>query len=352
MFILGVGRAVPAVRYTQRECWETVREQTVVKELQPRAQSLLRKVLLGDNGIETRYLALDSIGDAFELNPDSLHERYARHAPILAKQAGVNALQEGMISPSEIDALIISSCTGYLCPGLTSYVSQSLGLRPNVLLLDLVGQGCGAAIPNLRAGEALLASGRAGKVLSICVEVCSAAFYIDNDPGVIVSACLFGDGAAAMVLSSNPALKQRRIQWLAAHTVLRPESRDLLRFEQRHGMLRNILAREVPELAGQAVERTLSEQLSLTGFGRDAIREWILHSGGRSILTEVRAALGLEEEDLRWSREVLREFGNLSSPCVYFVLDAALRGAAPGGLWWMSSFGAGFSCHGAFLEVE
>src|SRR5258708_2888971 len=107
-------------------------------------------------------------------------------------------------------------CTGYLCPGLTSYVSERLGLRSDALLLDLVGQGCGAALPNLRTAEALLGAGRARRVLSICVEVCSAAYYLDDDPGVLVSACLFGDGAGAAVLSNDPpAAGKKRVRWKA-----------------------------------------------------------------------------------------------------------------------------------------
>jgi alkylresorcinol/alkylpyrone synthase len=86
-------------------------------------------------------------------------------------------------------------------------------------------------------------------------------------------------------------------------------------------------------------------------FGRHAIAQWVMHAGGRRVLQEVRAALALEERDLAVSSAVLNDFGNLSSPFVLFVLDRALRTQAPSGLWWMSSFGAGFSCHGALLEV-
>src|SRR5204862_2667099 len=141
----------------------------------------------------------------------------------------------------EIDAVIVSTCTGYLCPGLTSYVSETLGIRSDAILLDLVGQGCGAALPNLRAGEAFVASRRAGHVLSICVEVCSAAFYLDDDLGVLVSACLFGDGAAAAVLSPKPVPGRRTVEWKSTAPLTNPAKRDALRFEQRGGLLRNIL---------------------------------------------------------------------------------------------------------------
>src|SRR5207249_12018432 len=138
------------------------------------------------------------------------------------------------------------TCTGYVCPGLTSYVSQQLGLRPDVLALDLVGQGCGAALPNLRAAEGLLQS--QNRVLSICVEVCSAALYFDNDPGVLISACLFGDSAGAAVLANEPGAR-RALKWKVSGSLLAPKDRDLLRFEQKAGMLRNILTPEVPSVA-------------------------------------------------------------------------------------------------------
>src|SRR5205807_6964862 len=179
------------------------------------------------------HLALDPLTEAFDLNPEALHARFVRHAPALATQAATGALTDAGLGPDDFDALIISTCTGYLCPGLTSYVSERLGLRADVLALDLVGQGCGAAVPNLRTAEALLASGRYERVLSICVEVCSAALFFDEDPGVLVSACLFGDGAGAAVLSGSANGSHRRIRWHASGSLLNPAERDLLRFEQK-----------------------------------------------------------------------------------------------------------------------
>jgi predicted naringenin-chalcone synthase len=247
--------------------------------------------------------------------------------------------------------VIVSTCTGYLCPGLTSYTGERLGLRPNVLTLDLVGQGCGAALPNLRAADALLAAGRCQRVLSICVEVCSAAFYLDDDPGVLISACLFGDGAGAAVLS-NVANGGRRVRWKSSGSHLEPNDRDLLRFEQKCGMLRNILAPQVPSLAAQQVERVFDETLTRANVERSQVAGWIFHPGGRDVLVALRDKMQLSEHDVRWSEAVLREYGNVSSPSVFFVLQTALSDGVPGGLWWMSSFGAGFSCHGALLEVE
>lgn len=351
MFIVGLGTAAPPQCYAQAEGWDVVQRARQFALLNSRSRAILKKILTGRNGITTRHLALDKLDEVFQVDPNVLQERFGRHAPALAAEAGAKALQNAGLTPQDIDAVLISTCTGYLCPGLTSYVAERLGMNSDILGLDLVGQGCGAAIPNLRAGEALLASGRCRKVLSICVEVCSAAFYLDNDPGVLISACLFGDGAGAAVLS-NSANSRRSVRWKASGSVLNPSQRDQLRFEHQNGMLRNILSPRVPQLAAEHAEKVLADVLGREGIERQRISGWILHPGGREVLNAIRARLGLSDKEVRWSATNLSDYGNLSSPSVYFVLQAALAESAPGGLWWMSSFGAGFSAHGALLEVD
>jgi alkylresorcinol/alkylpyrone synthase len=309
-------------------------------------------VLLGANGIEQRHLALASLEEALKLDPEALHARYTFHAPALATLAAERALAEADVSPDTIDALVISTCTGYMCPGLSSYVAERLGLRADVLALDLVGQGCGAALPNWRTADALLAGGRALRVLSVCVEVCSAAVYFDDDPGVLISACLFGDGAGAAVLSTRTREGARRVECREAVSVLQPEHRDLLRFEQRGGMLRNVLTVQVPDLAAQAVSDVLQQALVAGSVAREEVHTWLAHAGGRDVLRALQRRLDLSSEDLRWSAEILRNYGNLSSASVFFALERALAGGAPPGWWWLCSFGAGFSCHGALLRVD
>jgi alkylresorcinol/alkylpyrone synthase len=352
MYLTGLGTAVPPRQYTQAECWAVLQHDFQYLQLNEGSRKLLRKVLASENGIVTRYLSVANLEEAFLLTPLALHGRFERHAPVLATQASERALASARLIPMEVDAIIISTCTGYLCPGLTSYVCERLGLRPDVMALDLVGQGCGAALPNMRASEALLKAGRAQHVLSVCVEICSAAFYLDNDPGVLVSACLFGDGAAATVWSAQPKTHARRVEWMSAGSLLFPEDRDALRFEQRNGMLRNILSRHVPALAGRHVETLLAEMVRDCPLKRADVTGWILHAGGREVIAALQKQLGLKDTDLSLSTSVLRDFGNISSPFVVFVLDRALARGIPGGWWWLASFGAGFSCHGAFLKVE
>lgn len=352
MFIHAIGTAAPATRYTKAQCLEAFKKSQWFSRLDARTHYVAESVLRRDNGIEARRLAVDSLSEAFEIDPDTLAHRFARHAPRLAAQAARQALAAADLRPSAIDAVVVSTCTGYLCPGLSGYVIEALDLRSDVQAFDLVGQGCAAAVPNLLLGRALLESGACDQVLSICVEVSSAAMYLDDDPGVIISACLFGDGAGAAVLSRDEPTARRKIKWKDSASLINPAYREALRFENRGGMLRNILTRSVPGLAADHACRVLDQVLKRSELERTEISTWIIHAGGRDVLSAMEKRLELEPASLCYSAAMLREYGNLSSAFVYFVLDAALTSAAPGGWWWLSSFGAGFSCHGALLEVQ
>ena len=351
MYFLGVGTSTPATRYTKAQCLEAFQKSEWFERLDARSHFVARTVLERDNGIEARRLAVDSLADVFCIDPDTLSKRFLLHAPALASLAAKRALAEAGLVANQIDAVVVSTCTGYLCPGLSGYVVERLGLREDVQAFDLVGQGCAAAIPNLQLGRALLQGGLCRHVLSVCVEVSSAAMYLDNDAGVLISACLFGDGAGAAILSQQPGTA-RRVQWQDSASLMETAQRDALKFEQREGMLRNVLTRGVPALAGQYAVRVRDTVLDRAGLGGRDISAWIMHAGGRDVLLALERHLGLEAHDLRYSAAMLREYGNLSSAFVYFVLQAALADDAPGGYWWLSAFGAGFSCHGALLEVD
>jgi alkylresorcinol/alkylpyrone synthase len=352
MHIHSVGTASPSERYTKAQCLVAFEESNWFSQLNGRAHFIARTVLQRDNGIEARRLAVDSLDEVFTIDPNTLARRFLANAPLLAAQAGGSALARADLKPTQIDAVVVSTCTGYVCPGLSGHVIEMLGLRPDVQAFDLVGQGCAAALPNLMLANALLSFGACQKVLSICVEVSSAAMYLDNDPGVLISACLFGDGAGAAVLSRDAPLSGRQIEWKDSASLIEPAQRSALMFEQRDGMLRNILTRAVPELAAEYAQRVLGTVLNRADLHPQDVGTWIMHAGGRDVLQALERRLELQPEDLRYSASMLREYGNLSSAFVYFVLEAALADDAESGWWWLSSFGAGFSCHGALLEVR
>ena len=351
MFLNGLGTANPPQRYTKAQCWDAFRTSDWFRRLERRAHAIAQTVLLRDNGIEARRLALSSLDEVFQIDPDTLHRRFLTHAPALAAKAGAKALGDAALTPTDIDAVVISTCTGYLCPGLSSYIVERLGLRRDIQPFDLVGQGCAAALPNWRLAKALLAGRDAQHVLAICVEVSSAAIYLDNDPGVLISACLFGDGAGAAVLSAAPQPGRRAVEFTIARSLVNPAQRNALRFESRQGLLRNVLTRPVPRLAAEHARQVLDNALDEAGLAQSAITAWILHAGGRDVLKALQGQLGLKPNELGYSVAMLREYGNMSSAFVYFVLHAALADRAPPGWWWMSSFGAGFSCHGPLLRV-
>lgn len=352
MFITGMGTSTPPQSYDQKECWTAFQQSPQFPHLSSRSKAILRKVLLGENGIDRRYLALRTLSEGFDVRHDTLHARFLLTAPELAVSAAEKALDQARVSTTEIDGLVISTCTGYLCPGLTSYVGEKLGLSANTHFLDLVGHGCGAAIPNLRTCRAFLKSGNSKKILSICVEVCSAAVFLDNDPGVLVSACLFADGAAAVVLSAEASSANPPLEYIADHSMTSYHDRDLLKFETQNGFLRNVLSLRVPELAGTSALKVCAELLGKVGLKKEEIKKWVFHAGGRDVLNAIEKDFQLASDDLNGSRTILRNFGNVSSPSVLFVLENELRERSANGWYYLGTFGAGFSSHGALLRGE
>jgi len=337
MYLHGLATANPPAKFSQQECWEIARHSPAVKRLDERAQFILHKVLTSDNGVATRHFALSGLDQIFDLNADQLNAAFRAEAPKLALAALRPALKQAGVSPADLDALLICTCTGYLCPGLTSYVAEELGLRTDAWLQDLVGLGCGAAIPMLRAAGHMLAARPEATVACVAVEVCSAAFYLDNDPGVLISACLFGDGAAATVWRAAPGPDKLRCSEF--NTLHWPAERDRLRFETRGGKLRNLLHRSVPEVAARAVAQLWSQR------GPRPVKKILAHAGGRDVLAAIEAAV--PGHPLTESACVLRDCGNMSSPSVLFALAEALRGGPPAADddFWLVSFGAGFSAH-------
>jgi alkylresorcinol/alkylpyrone synthase len=339
---------MPPAVFTQADCWEIFLHSPVKERVSRRTQLILRTILKGDSGVATRHFAVPEIGGVFDLTSDQLNAAFRTEAPQLAGRALTAALAKAGVTAGEIDALLVCTCTGYLCPGVSSYVAEQLGLRTDAYLQDLVGLGCGAAIPTLRAAQGVLAAKPDAVVACIAVEICSAAFYLDDDPGVIISACLFSDGAAATIWRSTPGENGWRCSGF--DTMHLPADRDQLRFEQRNGKLRNLLDASVPALAAGAVSRLFRTAQEPTGAR--PIRRIIAHPGGRDVLNAVEAAIPGYPLDA--SRRVLRDCGNMSSPSVLFALEEAMRNDQPDANadWWLVSFGAGFSAHACRFGVE
>jgi alkylresorcinol/alkylpyrone synthase len=215
-----------------------------------------------------------------------------------------------------------------------------LGLRADVFLQDMTGLGCGAAVPLMRAADGVIARNPDAVILTVAVEVCSAAFYVEDDFGVLISTCLFGDGAAAAVWSGSGG--SWKVQDFASLHI--PEEREKIRFTNAGGRLRNQLDRSVPELAGKTVKALYQKR-------RKEPQAWVTHGGGRDVIEALEKALPAGELSL--ARGVMRDYGNLSSPSVLVALERFLEqeSSAPSDVEhvWMCAFGAGFSAHSCEL---
>ncbi len=344
-----LGTAHPPLYVTQREAYAFFSQRF---PLAPEEDALYRRLLL-EGPVQGRHLGMDSPEESLEADPDRLNARFLRHARRTAADAARRALAGAGLGAAAVGTLVVNTCTGYLCPGLSSYVAEDLGLSGDVHAVDIAGMGCGAALPNLQCAAGLLALDGARPALSIAVEICSATLFMGPDPGLIVSNSIFGDGAAAAVLTAGHETPAPRAaaKILGFASALAPEYREHLRYRQEGGRLRNHLGIRVPVIGAKLAERALSDLLEPRGLRRGDIRWWAVHAGGTSVLDRVGERLGLTPEDLRFSLEVFRTCGNMSSPSVLFGVERLLRDGRPaaGDLGVMLAFGAGFSAFAALL---
>jgi len=339
MKLLSIASGFPDHSYNQRECLEAMRNAEFWKQLKLGSQKLLEKILLADTGIDERRFALTKLTEAWERDAEELNNYYEKAAPIIAEQAVKKALTKANLEISEVDALFVCSCTGYLCPGLSSYVAERIGMRETSYLQDLTGLGCGAAIPMLEAAASYTALHPDARVITAAVEVCSAAFYIEDDAGVLISTCIFGDGASAAIWSGD---NNNEGSWHIKnfHSLHVPESREMIRFTNANGKLRNQLHKDVPKLAADVVKRLYKKRDNRSSLA-------ITHGGGRDVILALEESLEINK--LSYTREVMRKYGNLSSPSVMVALELFLEDSTDENELWLCGFGAGFSAHSCEL---
>jgi predicted naringenin-chalcone synthase len=314
-------------------------------------RELYRRLLL-EGPIRGRHIGVDRYEESCETSPGKLTERFQKFATLIAAEAARKALNQAGSDADEIGALVVNTCTGYLCPGLSSYLVEELGLPPSVKIFDLMGMGCGAAVPNLECASGLLAQGGVDQVLSISVEICSATAYMGPDPDLIVSNCIFADGAAATVLSpSLPGKYLAKIEGFESGIF--PEYREHLRYRtEMDGRLRNVLSRRVPVIGSRVIATVAERLLSRHHLNVADIKWWAVHAGGTSVLENVEKKLSLPPSALQYSYEVFQHYGNMSSPTLMFALEKILRCGKPqkGEKGLLLGFGAGFTGFGALVS--
>jgi predicted naringenin-chalcone synthase len=314
--------------------------------LSPKSQAVADKVF-DHPSVLRRHFAFENAKCLINEDPDERVARFTYWAVELSAQAIIDVLNQVDLTVKDVAGLVVNTCTGYICPGISSYLIEKLDMSSQVRAYDLVGSGCGGAIPNLQIGEAMLNEMSKGVVLSVSVEICSATFQMDDDLGLIVSNAIFADGAAASVIWNLP--KGLTLVASSSHHV--PQQRDNIRYIYKNGQLYNQLSLCLPELVSQVVDKVVLRLLKTKGLRIDDIKHWALHPGGEKVINAIKNKLGLTEPQLRPTRKILADYGNMSSPTVWFVLREIInRGIAPGEWCIMVAFGAGFSVYAYLLR--
>jgi predicted naringenin-chalcone synthase len=318
------------------------------KRLSTRSMSVIH-ALFSHPSIKRRNFAIDSIENLVDEHPDARVARFTHWSGELSANAIDKALSQVGLGRGDVAGLVVNTCTGYICPGISTYLIEKLDFSRNVRVYDLVGSGCGGAIPNLEISESLVCLRREGVIVSVSVEICSATFQMEDDLSLLLSNTLFGDGAAAAVLWTRP----QGYELVASARRYMPEYRESIRYIHKNGQLHNQLSLRLPGMVRKAAAQVVNDILVPYSLKPKNIQHWALHSGGEKIINAVQEELGLSDEQVYATRSVLSEYGNMSSPTVWFVMKELEKRGIEAGEWCMMvAFGAGLSAHAYLLRKK
>ena len=318
------------------------------------------------SGIATRHSALDDFrtgdGELFrtlpggEASSPGTGERnrvYARAARVLAVEVARRALAGCPgIAPSEVTHLVLASCTGFANPGPDYHIIRDLGLREDVERFTVGFMGCYAAFPALRMAAQFCAANPRAVVLVVCLELCTLHMQPEPTPENIVANSLFADGAAAAVVSARaPAPGRAHYRLGTFRSALVPGSEEHMAWDVGDRGFKMVLSAYVPGLIGANIRGIVGDLLARAGLDAGKVGAWAVHPGGRAILDQVERQMGLPADALAVSRGVLRDYGNMSSPTVLFVLQRMLEQGGPGRSTTCAlAFGPGLTVESAVLE--
>jgi alkylresorcinol/alkylpyrone synthase len=351
MRIAAVGRALPLHRYPQTEITALL---AGMWRGQPALVDRLAR-LHHNTGVDHRHLVLpleqyrelDTFGKA--------NDRWIEHAPALAEHALREALDEAGLGPRDIDAIFAVSVTGVASPSLDAMLHNRMGLRADCKRVPIFGLGCVAGTAGIaRAADYVRAFPDQVAVL-VSVELCSLTFQRDDlSLAHVISAGLFGDGAAAAVVVGEQRARRmglRAPQVVATRSVFYPDTQDVMGWHIGERGFRIILSPKVPEVARERLGPDADAFLAELGLQRRDIARWICHPGGPKVLRAMQESLGLDDDAVATSWRMLREQGNLSSVSVLMVLREVLHdppGAGRRGL--MLAMGPGFCSELVLLQ--
>jgi predicted naringenin-chalcone synthase len=255
--------------------------------------------------------------------------RYEVEAIGLALGAAQNAIHDAGISTDRVTHLITVSCSGFFAPGVDIALIKRLGLGRRVARTHVGFMGCHGMLNGLRVAGAFLAQDPEACVLLIALEMCSLHHQYGWDVGQVVANALFADGAAAIVAVAGEPRSAQDLRVVASGSQVIDGSEDAMSWRiGDHGFLMS-LSQRIPELIARNIRAYLEEWLSGHGFDLSDVASWAVHPGGPRILTAFCQATGVYCSRLKDSFDVLAEYGNMSSPTVFFIIDRMRRRDAP-----------------------
>src|SRR5215510_3510866 len=347
--ILSIATANPEYRVNQRDAWEGA------KEIFPHLASM--EALYINTGIETRYSCVPPDWCKVPHSWEDRTEIYQRHALALLEEVAVKAVAEAQLSLADIDMVVLNTITGLSIPSLDAKLINRLNFRSSVERLPIFGLGCGGGVGGL-ARAARLARGYPGaNILFLTVDLCSLCAR-PNDPSVamFVSAALFGDGAAGVVLRARrgreePSMRKGslpRIRAVGEHCWR--DSEYIMGWDIKEDGFGVVLSPELPGLMRRELRPALDAFLERAAFPLSDFAGFLFHPGSQKLLETAEDILRLERAQIAHSWEVLRHYGNMSSVTALFVLRRALETGARG-LHLLVAFGPGFSAYFAVAEL-
>jgi alkylresorcinol/alkylpyrone synthase len=278
------------------------------------------------------------------------NDEYIEHAVKLGREAAEKCLERAGMKPDEIDLIITVSCTGFMIPSLDAHLINLMGFRSNIRRMPFTELGCAAGAMALGRAADFLTAHPGGNVLIIAVELPTLTFQRkDISQANLISSILFGDGAAAVIVSGKPT---RGPKILASETYTFPDSLGAMGFDLKESGFHILLAKDVPEMIGARIGGLVSGFLERHGRKRQEIKGWILHPGGARLLRNVETELGLKKCDTQPSWDILGNLGNLSSATILFILQEWLekRPLKAGEYALAAAFGPGFSAEFLLLQ--
>lgn len=345
--IVTAKKALPDYSRTTREILPFM--QAWLEKDGPRAIRKAEKIFLGA-GVDRRYGIMD-VSEVFTpAGFESKNRLYMQAAISLGEKALQSALRAAGWDPASLDYIITVSCTGIMIPSLDAYLVNSLGLRQDIIRLPVTEMGCAAGVAALIYARAFLSARPGSRAAVISVESPAATFqHSDHSMANIISAAIFGDGASCVLLSSEP--EAAGIRMLADGMYHFPEATHLMGFDLTDTGLKMVLSPDVPATIGAHFAPMLEPFLNTQGYHLEDLRHLVFHPGGRKIVQTAEDLFSGGQANLEKTRKVLREYGNMSSATVLYVLEDFMEDPTVSpGLGLMLSFGPGFTAQRILLE--